>query len=118
MDPVMQYLNGTYQQAPQFDINQLYERTAPTFMSAAALGDSSPHAIAAARIKSGQAPWELWRDKNLQQQSGMTLKSGNRLLTIWLVNNRLLRRQCLTRVCNKMYFRRLECMVRMLLILM
>jgi hypothetical protein len=72
MDPIMQYLNGTYQQAPQFDINQLYERTAPTFMSAASLGDSSPHAIAAARIKSGQAPWELWRDKNLQQQSGMS----------------------------------------------
>jgi len=72
MDPVMQYLNGSYQQAPQFDINQLYERTAPTFMSAAALGETSPHAIAAARIKSGQAPWELWRDKNLQQQSGMS----------------------------------------------
>ena len=72
MDPIMQYLNGTYQQAPQFDVNQLYERTAPTFMSAASLGDSSPHAIAAARIKSGQAPWELWRDKNLQQQSGMS----------------------------------------------
>ena len=72
MDPVMQYLNGSFQQAPQFDINQLYERTAPTFMSAAALGQTSPHAIAAARIKSGQAPWELWRDKNLQQQSGMS----------------------------------------------
>ena len=72
MDPVMQYLNGSYQQAPQFDINQLYERTAPTFMSAAALGETSPHAIAAARIKSGQAPWELWRDKNLQKQSGMS----------------------------------------------
>ena len=72
MDPIMQYLNGTYQQAPQFDVNQLYERTAPTFMSAASLGDSSPHAIAAARIKSGQAPWELWRDRNLQQQSGMS----------------------------------------------
>jgi len=72
MDPVMQYLNGSFQQAPQFDINQLYERTAPTFMSAASLGETSPHAIAAARIKSGQAPWELWRDKNLQQQSGMS----------------------------------------------
>jgi hypothetical protein len=72
MDPVMQYLSGSFQQAPQFDINQLYERTAPTFMSAAALGETSPHAIAAARIKSGQAPWELWRDKNLQQQSGMS----------------------------------------------
>ena len=72
MDPVMQYLNGSFQQAPQFDINQLYERTAPTFMSAAALGETSPHAIAAARIKSGQAPWELWRDKNLQEQSGMS----------------------------------------------
>jgi len=72
MDPVMQYLNGSYQQAPQFDINQLYERTAPTFMSAAALGETSPHAIAAARIKSGKAPWELWRDKNLQEQSGMS----------------------------------------------
>lgn len=72
MDPVMQYLSGSYQQAPQFDINQLYERTAPTFMSAASLGETSPHAIAAARIKSGQAPWELWRDKNLQQQSGMS----------------------------------------------
>ena len=72
MDPVMQYLNGSFQQAPQFDINQLYERTAPTFMSAAALGEASPHAVAAARIKSGQAPWELWRDKNLQEQSGMT----------------------------------------------
>jgi hypothetical protein len=72
MDPVMQYLNGSFQQAPQFDINQLYERTAPTFMSAAALGETSPHAIAAARIKSGRAPWELWRDKNLQQQSGMS----------------------------------------------
>jgi hypothetical protein len=72
MDPVMQYLNGSYQQAPQFDINQLYERTAPTFMSASALGPDSPHAVAAARIKSGQAPWQLWRDKNLQEQSGMT----------------------------------------------
>lgn len=72
MDPVMQYLNGSFQQAPQFSIDQLYERTAPTFMSAAALGESSPHAVAAARIKSGQAPWELWRDKNLQEQSGMT----------------------------------------------
>ena len=72
MDPVMQYLNGSYQQAPQFDINQLYERTAPTFVSAAALGPDSPHAVAAARIKSGQAPWQLWRDKNLQEQSGMT----------------------------------------------
>ena len=72
MDPVMQYLNGSYQQAPQFSIDQLYERTAPTFMSAASLGETSPHAIAAARIKSGQAPWELWRDKNLQQQSGMS----------------------------------------------
>ena len=72
MDPVMQYLNGSFQQAPQFSIDQLYERTAPTFMSAAALGESSPHAVAAARIKSGQAPWELWRDKNLQGQSGMS----------------------------------------------
>lgn len=72
MDPVMQYLNGTYQGAPQFDINQLYERTAPTFMSAASLGQDSPHAIAAARIKSGRAPWELWNDKNLQSQSGMS----------------------------------------------
>lgn len=72
MDPIMQYLNGTYQQKPQFDINQLYERTAPTFMSAASLGPESPHAVAAARIKAGQAPWQLWQDKNLQAQSGMT----------------------------------------------
>lgn len=72
MDPVMQYLNGTYQQKPQFDINQLYERTAPTFMSAASLGPESPHAVAAARIKAGQAPWQLWQDKQLQAQSGMT----------------------------------------------
>ena len=72
MDPVMQYLNGTYQGAPQFNISQLYERTAPTFMSAAALGPDSPHAVAAARIKAGQAPWQLWQNKELQVQSGMT----------------------------------------------
>lgn len=72
MDPVMQYLNGTYQGAPQFNISQLYERTAPTFMSAAALGPDSPHAVAAARIKAGSAPWQLWQDKQLQGMSGMT----------------------------------------------
>jgi len=72
MDPVMQYLNGTFQSAPSFTLDQLYQRNAPTTASAVSLGSSSPHAIAAARIKSGTPAWQLWNAKDLQPQSGMS----------------------------------------------
>ena len=72
MDPVMQYLNGTYQQAPQFSLDQLYQRNAPTTASAVSLGSASPHAIAAARIKAGIPAWQLWNAKDLRSQSGMS----------------------------------------------
>ena len=72
MDPIMQYLNGTFQSAPSFTLDQLYERNAPTIASAVSLGAMSPHGVAAARIKAGIPTWQLWNAKDLQPQSGMS----------------------------------------------
>jgi hypothetical protein len=70
MDPVMQYLMGNYQSAPQFSQDDLYNKFAPNIQSASNASNSSFKA-AADMIKSGTPSWELWTDKELIKSSGM-----------------------------------------------
>ena len=70
MDPVMQYLLGNYQSAPQFTQDQLYNKFAPNIQSASNASNSSFKA-AADMIKSGTPSWELWTNKELIKSSGM-----------------------------------------------
>ena len=70
MDPVMQYLLGNYQSAPQFTQDDLYNKFAPNIQAASNASNSS-FKTAADRIKSGTPSWELWTDKNLIKSSGM-----------------------------------------------
>lgn len=70
MDPVMQYLMGNYQSAPQFTQDDLYNKFAPNIQSASKASNSSFKA-AADMIKSGTPSWELWTNKELIKSSGM-----------------------------------------------
>jgi len=65
-DPVLALLTGTYVPKQQFTEEQLFERLAPTMLYAAAEGANSPRAIAASRIKAGEAPWSIENDKELR----------------------------------------------------
>lgn len=65
-DPVLALLTGTYTPKQQFTEEQLFERLAPTMLYAAAEGANSPRAIAASRIKAGEAPWSIENDKELR----------------------------------------------------
>lgn len=65
-DPVQALLTGTYQPAPKFTEEQLYQRLAPTMLYAASEGPDSPYAIAASQIKAGTAPWTLKNNKELR----------------------------------------------------
>ena len=65
-DPVLALLTGTYTPKQQFTEEQLFERLAPTMLYAAAEGPNSPRAIAASRIKAGEAPWSIENDKELR----------------------------------------------------
>jgi hypothetical protein len=65
-DPVLALLTGTYVPKQQFTEEQLFERLAPTMLYAAAEGPNSPRAIAASRIKAGEAPWSIENDKELR----------------------------------------------------
>ena len=65
-DPVLALLTGTYVAKQQFTEEQLFERLAPTMLYAAAEGANSPRAIAASRIKAGEAPWSIENDKELR----------------------------------------------------
>ena len=75
VDPVMQYLNGNWQQNPRFTLNELYARYAPTFSSLQSLPDDNPHKVAAARIKEGVPYWQVVNASDLQPDSGMDPKS-------------------------------------------
>jgi hypothetical protein len=70
MDPVMQYLLGNYQSAPQFTQDDLYRQYAPNIRSA---NNSMNPAFkqAADAIKSGTPSWELWSNKDLIKSSGL-----------------------------------------------
>jgi hypothetical protein len=70
MDPVMQYLLGNYQSAPQFTQEDLYRQFAPN-MQAANNSLNSSFKKAADMIKSGTPSWELWTDKDLIKSSGL-----------------------------------------------
>ena len=65
-DPVLALLTGTYVPKQQFTEEQLFERLAPTMLYAAAEGANSPRAIAASRIKAGEAHWSIENDKELR----------------------------------------------------
>lgn len=65
-DPVLALLTGTYTPKAQFTEEQLFERLAPTMLYAAAEGPDSPRAIAASRIKAGESPWSVEKDKELR----------------------------------------------------
>jgi hypothetical protein len=65
-DPVLALLTGTYTPKAQFTEEQLFERLAPTMLYAAAEGPNSPRAIAASRIKAGESPWSVEKDKELR----------------------------------------------------
>ena len=70
MDPVMQYLMGNYQSAPQFTQNDFLRQYAPNTL--AAENSFNPAFKDAARmIKSGTPSWELWTNKNLIKSSGL-----------------------------------------------
>lgn len=70
MDPVMQYLLGNYQSAPQFTQDDLYSRLAPNIQAA---NNSRNPAFkqAADMIRSGTPSWELWTDDELINSSGL-----------------------------------------------
>jgi len=72
MDPVMQYLNGTYQAAPQFTEDDLYNRTAPTFQWAGAEPQDSSWFQAAKAIRQGINPFNIKRDKKMREASGIS----------------------------------------------
>jgi hypothetical protein len=65
-DPVLGLLTGTYTPKAQFTEEQLFQRLAPTMLYAAAEGPNSPRAIAASRIKAGESPWSIEKDKELR----------------------------------------------------
>lgn len=65
-DPVLGLLTGTYTPKTQFTEDQLFERMAPTMLYAAAEGPNSSRAVAAARIKAGESPWSIEKDKELR----------------------------------------------------
>ena len=70
MDPVMQYLLGNYQSAPQFTRDDMYRQYAPNIQ--AANNSMNPaFKTAADMIKSGTPSWELWTDKDLIKSSGL-----------------------------------------------
>ena len=71
VDPVLQYLNGNFQQNQRFTLDDLYARNAPTFSSTLNLPDESPFKIAAARIREGIPYWEVVASGDLQSNSGM-----------------------------------------------
>jgi hypothetical protein len=70
VDPVMQYLLGNYQSAPQFTQDDLYNKFAPNIRAA---NNSLNPAFkqAADMIKSGTPSWELWTNKDLIKSSGL-----------------------------------------------
>jgi len=70
VDPVMQYLLGNYQSAPQFTQEDLYRQYAPNTLAA---GNSLNPAFkdAARMIKEGTPSWELWSNKDLIKSSGL-----------------------------------------------
>jgi hypothetical protein len=70
VDPVMQYLLGNYQSAPQFTQDDLYKKFAPNIRAA---NNSLNPAFkqAADMIKSGTPSWELWTNKDLIKSSGL-----------------------------------------------
>jgi len=70
MDPVMQYLLGNYQSAPQFTQDDMYRQYAPNIQAA---NNSVNPAFkqAADMIKSGTPSWELWTNKDLIKSSGL-----------------------------------------------
>ena len=70
MDPVMQYLLGNYQSAPQFTQDDLYRQYGPNTL--AARNSMNPaFKQAADAIKSGTPSWELWTNKDLIKASGL-----------------------------------------------
>jgi hypothetical protein len=70
MDPVMQYLMGNYQSAPQFTQDDLYRQYGPNTL--AARNSFNPaFKQAADAIKSGTPSWELWTNKDLIKASGL-----------------------------------------------
>ena len=72
MDPVMQYLNGTYQSAPQFTEDDLYNRNAPTFQWAGAEPRDSSWFQAAKAIRQGVNPFNIKRDQKMRAASGIS----------------------------------------------
>jgi len=70
VDPVMQYLLGNYQSAPQFTQDDMYRQYAPNIQAA---NNSTNRAFkdAADMIKSGTPSWELWTNKDLIKSSGL-----------------------------------------------
>jgi hypothetical protein len=63
MDPVLSYLMGTYQPAPKFDENQLWERFAPNTLLAMAGQPGDPFTDAAIQIREGTPAWQLYDQK-------------------------------------------------------
>lgn len=94
MDPIQQYLLGTFQPEQFFDINQLYERLAPTVLAAATDGNTA-FGDAAAKIKSGVSPWTLWGDVALQKQSGMTPEDWKDFINALASENQAVKRALL-----------------------
>ena len=70
VDPVMQYLLGNYQSAPQFTQEDLYNKFAPN-MRAANNSLNPAFKDAARMIKDGTPSWELWTNKDLIKASGL-----------------------------------------------
>ena len=70
VDPVMQYLLGNYQSAPQFTQDDMYRQYAPNIQAA---NNSMNPAFkqASDMIKSGTPSWELWTNKDLIKSSGL-----------------------------------------------
>ena len=72
MDPVMQYLLGNYQSAPQFSEDDLYNREAPTFQWAGAEPRDSSWFQAAKAIRQGVNPFNIKRDQKMRAASGIS----------------------------------------------
>lgn len=72
MDPVMQYLLGNFQSAPQFSEDDLYNREAPTFQWAGAEPRDSSWFQAAKAIRGGINPFNIKRDKKMREASGIS----------------------------------------------